>query len=124
MKIKIHNIDFIVLAVALSLLTVSCDMKAMTQKVLYNRARNLHDHGKIEEAIEIYKKVLESSGDNSEVNYDLGVAYADNQDIKNAKKQVDVLRNSDRRDLADVLMTVISDAQSARVRKKLQEDQD
>lgn len=104
----------------LSLVVVSCDMDAMSQQMRYNRARNLHDHGKVVEAIEVYKEVLEESKDNTEVYYDLGVAYADNHDTVNAKKQVAILRELDRPDLAEVLETVIRDSNSTRVRKKLQ----
>lgn len=125
MKIKSSLLKTVLLAASLALITASCDnMKAMTQKVMYNRARNLHDHGKVAEAIEVYKRVLESAGDNSEVHYDLGVAYADNHDIANAKKQAATLRKLDRSDLAEVLETVIRDANSTRVRKQLQSDHD
>ena len=118
-------ISVVFLVVGIALVTASCDnMKSMTQKVMYNRARNLHDHGKVAEAIEVYKRVLESAGDNTEVHYDLGVAYADNHDISNAKKQVAILRKLDRSDLAEVLETVIRDANSTRVRKQLQSDHD
>ncbi|MCC6758797.1 MAG: tetratricopeptide repeat protein [Candidatus Omnitrophica bacterium] len=125
MKTKPSLLKLILFVTGLALVTTSCDnMKSMAQKVMYNRARNLHDHGKVSEAIEVYKRVLESDGDNSEVHYDLGVAYADNQEISNAKKQVAILRKLDRSDLAEVLETVIRDANSARVRKKLQADYD
>lgn len=125
MKTKPPFLKIVLLVAGLALVTASCDnMKAMTQKVMYNRARNLHDHGKVPEAIEVYKRVLESAGDNSEVHYDLGVAYADNHDISNAKKQVAILRKLDRSDLAEVLETVIRDANSTRVRKQLQSDHD
>ena len=92
--------------------------------MMYQRARNLHDHGKIDEAIEVYKKILEKVGDNSEVHYDLGVAYADKNDVVSAKKQMAILRKLDRSDLAEVLSTVIRDSDSTRIRKKLQTDYD
>jgi len=112
------------LSAALAVAMISCDLKGITKKVMYNRARNLHDHGKIKEAIEVYKKVLESDGDNTEVHYDLGVAYTDDHDVNNANKQVAILRKLNRLDLSEVLATVIRDSDSSRVRKKLQTDYD
>jgi tetratricopeptide (TPR) repeat protein len=114
----------VILAAVSVCVMASCDLKSMTQKVMYNRARNLHDHGKLEQAIEVYQKVLEFDGDNTEVYYDLGVAYADHHDVNNAKKQAAILRKLGRRDLAEVLETVIRDSSSSRVRKKLQSDFD
>ncbi len=102
---------------------ISCDKK-LGQQLLYNKARNLHDHGQIDKAIEIYKRVLEMEGDHSEVNYDLGIAYADKGDVTNAKNQVEILRSSGRADLAEVLAEVIRDSNSNRVRKKLQGEYD
>ena len=63
-----------VLAV-LVLSSVSCNK--MTNEVSYSRARTFHDHGDLDKAIAIYQRLLKKKGDNSEVRYDLGVAYAD-----------------------------------------------
>jgi hypothetical protein len=92
--------------------------------LLYNKARNLHDRGHIDQAIEIYKIILATVGEHSEVNYDLGVAFADKGDMFNAKTQVEILRNSGRSDLADVLDNIIRDSNSQRVRKRLQGEYD
>ncbi len=116
---KKPEIAGIFLLVGCLLFSLSCD-KRFGQQFLYNKGRNLHDHGHLDQAIEIYRQVLEMPGDHSQVNYDLGVAYADKGDINSAKKQVQILQNSDRPDLADVLLTVIRDSDSSRVRKRLQ----
>lgn len=102
---------------------LACDKK-LGQQLLYNKARNLHDHGHIDKAIVIYKRILEMQGDHSEVNYDLGIAYADYGDVTNAKNQVEILRSSGRSDLAEVLAEVIRDSNSQRVRKRLQGEYD
>ncbi|MCB9758036.1 MAG: tetratricopeptide repeat protein [Candidatus Omnitrophica bacterium] len=103
--------------------SLACD-KNLIPRLLYQKARNLHDHGKVDKAIEIYKKILTMEGDHSSVNYDLGVAYADKGDIMNAKNQVQVLKDSGRSDLAEVLAVVIRDSNSHRVRKRLQGEYD
>ena len=43
--------------------SLACN-KDLGQQMLYNKARNLHDHGYIDKAIEVYKKVLKMAGDN------------------------------------------------------------
>ena len=103
--------------------SLACD-KSLIPRMIYQKARNLHDHGHVDKAIEIYKKVLTMEGDHSSVNYDLGVAYADKGDIMNAKNQVQVLQDSGRSDLAEVLTVVIRDSNSHRVRKRLQGEYD
>ncbi len=102
---------------------LACDKK-LGQQLLYNKARNLHDQGQLDKAIVIYKRILEMQGDHSEVNYDLGIAYADQGDVTNAKNQVEILRSSGRSDLAEVLAEVIRDSNSQRVRKRLQGEYD
>lgn len=103
--------------------SLACD-KNLIPRLLYQKARNLHDHGRVDKAIEIYKKILTMEGDHSSVNYDLGVAYADQGDVMNAKNQVKVLKDSGRSDLAEVLTVVIRDSNSHRVRKRLQGEYD
>lgn len=113
----------VVLAIGLGASAIACESN-LAQKMLYNRARNLHDHGKIDKAITVYLRVLEKDGDNSAVHYDLGVAYADKGDTEKAREQVVILRKLDRSDLADVLNTIIRDSNSTRVRKRLQSEHD
>ncbi|MCB9770967.1 MAG: tetratricopeptide repeat protein [Candidatus Omnitrophica bacterium] len=115
--------SIVVLAIGLGVSTIACEGN-LAQKMLYNRARNLHDHGKIDKAIVVYLRVLEKDGDNSAVHYDLGVAYADKGDTEKAREQIVILRKLDRADLADVLNTVVRDSNSVRVRKRLQAQHD
>ncbi len=98
--------------------------KNFGQQLLYNKARNLHDHGHLDKAIEIYKRILAMEGEHSEVNYDLGVAFADKGEIDNAQNQLAILRNSGRADLAEVLENVINDSNLRRVRTRLQGEYD
>ncbi len=118
---KIKFLGGILLFLGCLLFSFSCE-KNFGQQLLYNKARNLHDHGHLDQAIEIYKKILAKEGEHSEVNYDLGVAFADKGDIENAKNQVAVLRSAGRTDLAEVLDNVIRDSNSHRVRKRLQSE--
>jgi tetratricopeptide (TPR) repeat protein len=91
---------------------------------MYTRARSLHDKGHVEKAIAIYKNLIKSNKNNSEVQYDLGVAYVDLHNQRMAQKQVEILEEMDRSDLADILRTVIKDGNAARVRKELQDQHD
>jgi tetratricopeptide (TPR) repeat protein len=113
--------SFFIIAV-LALSSLSC--QKLTQQIMYTRARNLHDHGHIEKAVEIYKNLIKANSNNSEVQYDLGVAYVDLHKGPQAQKQVSILRDMNRDDLADILRTVIRDGNSARVRKDLQTQHD
>ncbi len=120
---KTKFFGWLLLVSACLLFSFSCE-KNFGQQLLYNKARNLHDRGHLDQAIEIYKKILATEGEHSEVNYDLGVAFADKGDMFNAKTQVEILRNSGRSDLADVLDNIIRDSNSQRVRKRLQGEYD
>lgn len=115
---------FVVVSALIVLVLTTSACQKLNREIIYTRARSLHDKGRIDEAIELYKKLIEDSKDNTEVLYDLGVAYADKQDFAMARKQVETLRKAGRDDLAQVLEVVIRDSNSARVRQQLQERHD
>jgi len=102
--------------------SVSC--QKLGQEISYTKARNLHDKGHINQAIEIYKNLIKANPKNSEVQYDLGVAYADQRKWSLAENQVSILTDMGRGDLADILRTVIRDGNSSMVRKNLQNQYD
>lgn len=101
----------------LILTTTSCS-KSLKQDLLYSRAQSLHDQGKYDKAIAVYKKILELEGEHDDVIYDLGVAYADKGDEENARNQVETLRKVGRSDLADILEEAIRNSLARRSAKK------
>jgi len=114
----------LVVAALIVLAFTSSACQKLNREITYTRARSLHDKGRHDEAIELYKKLIENSKDNSEVQYDLGVAYADKKDMVMARKQAEILRKSGRTDLAQVLEGVIKAGDASRVRKRLQKEYD
>lgn len=114
--------DLLIVSFAFLLAGTSLGCEKLNREIIYTRARSLHDNGKYEKAIELYKKLISSSSDNSEVQYDLGVAYADMGDMESVRKQIKILKEAGRTDLAQILETIAHDADRTRVRKKLQSD--
>lgn len=98
--------------------SIAC--KKLNQQIMYSRARSFHDAGNIDKAIAIYQKLIEMEKDNSEVLYDLGVAYAQKNQMALARGQVKKLKSIGRKDLADVLESVIHSGDAKRVREQLQ----
>jgi tetratricopeptide (TPR) repeat protein len=98
----------IILAILATMMSCSC--KSFNSEVLYQYAERLHDEGKFDKAIVIYKKIIEHDPKNAIVHYSLGTAYANLRDIKNAQEQKSALVQLGRDDLAVELDKVITRA--------------
>ena len=96
----------LVLIVALSLTSVSCSrLKGATYHKKGSRA---HDRGDFDQAITMYQKSIAASPTNPEVEYDLGVAYLDNQNYTKADQQIQKLKKMDQGAMVSALKELSS----------------
>ena len=78
----------IVLFIFFSTSLCSCEKVQKDLKVYWwaKEARDAHDEGNYDKAIELYKKIIELAPDDAVAYWDLGIAYLDMDDEKNARK--------------------------------------
>ena len=74
------------------------------------QATKAHDKGDYKTAIIKYKEVLEISPESDNVLYNLGVAYANNNQIKEAREQIEKLKKFEHQDYADLLQEIVDKA--------------
>jgi Flp pilus assembly protein TadD len=85
----------------------SCSCQGFDSEILYKYAERLHNEGRFEKAIQVYKRIVKDDPKNAIVQYDLGVAYVDLGDLENAEKQAQVLLKLEREDLATGIQRLI-----------------
>lgn len=89
--------------------------KGFDKQLIYNRASRLHDEGKIEQAIVVYKRLLaedpqnQTLPNNANIHYDLGMAYLDDNNLTKAREQIVILKKLGRDDLAKELQGAMTD---------------
>lgn len=92
---------FLVLAYRFSLFS------SAKRETLRYQATKAHDHGHYDKAIQIYKKVLKMSPDDADINYNLGVAYISDNQIKEAQEQMQKLTELGNEEYAGILKNLM-----------------
>lgn len=89
-------------------------MAEFNDQVIYKSAARAHNKGDYPRAIELYTKILRNNPGFSTVRYELAVAYLDARQFKEANKQIKILREQKRDDLAMELEKLSHIATSAK----------
>ena len=103
------------LSLLLAFTLVSCGkMESFNTQLIYKSASRAHNKGDYKTAIELYTKILKNHPELSTVRYELGVAYLDTRQFREAHKQIKILRDQNRDDLAVELEKLSETAIAAR----------
>jgi tetratricopeptide (TPR) repeat protein len=100
---------FINLSLIAFLSTSLCGCSKIKREFTLYQANSANDKGDYPKAIAKYKEVLEYTPNDESVNYNLGVAYAYNNQIEKARGQMEKLKKLNK-DYANLLQEVIDKA--------------
>jgi len=111
MKTFIKSYFFLLITV-LMIAGLSCE--GFNEQISYNEAIRAHNKKDFDTAIRLYKKLLADDPhnrihpDNAIIHYDLGVAYLDMKNRREAQKQIEALKKLKRSDLAKELKKLMT----------------
>ena len=88
---------------------------------LTEKAKEAHDDGNNQKAIELYKKVIELEPNNPNNYWELGIAYLDSGEEEKANEVIAQLRKLGHDDYADKMEELIRKSKSPIIRRKVED---